>query len=162
MALNVQSTCTSQVSNVMRLGDAKLSSAGAAGGAGGVLPLAVKPMFQSSQLWRTKSRVPMKCYKLTPNSCAVQEAALAAGARSDVNTEVAVLSSQVGEEIATMSGSILNVVDSVVEDGAAAMGVRRGGGKANSSRTSRRRVLVMCLTLGVVRPCATNVASSLP
>lgn len=163
MALNAQSTCTSQVSNVMRVGDAKLSSsAGATGGAGGILPLAVKPKFQSSQLRRTKSRKPVKSGKLTPSATAVQEAAPAAAARSDVNSEVAVLSSQIGEEIATTSGNILDAVDSVMEDGTAAMGIRRGGGKANSSRTSRRRALVMCLALGVVRPCATNVASSLP
>lgn len=81
----------------------------------------------------------MKSGKLTPSSSAsaVQEAA---PPRNDVNSDVALLSSQVGEEIAVAtSDNILDAVDAVDSDGAAAMGVRREGGKANSSRTSRRR-----------------------
>ena len=68
-----------------------------------------------------------------------------------------VLAFQVGEEIATTSEEILDAVDSVIEDGPAGMRRRKSSaGKANS-RLSRRRALVLCLALGMVRPCVTDM-----
>lgn len=66
---------------------------------------------------------------------------------------------KVGEDIATTSGEILDAVDSVIEEGTTSRGRRRTSGKMNS-RMSRRRALVMCLALGMVRPCASTGESS--
>lgn len=149
MALSASSSCT-QVVTSMSVLEPKVSVSEGKAQAGGVLPLPVKPTFQSSALRRTKSRKPVKTTKV---SASVREA-------DAIDQSVGSVLSKVGDEIATTSGEILDAVDAVVEEGPAAMRVRKCAGKANS-RTSRRRALVMCLALGMVRPCASNVASNL-
>lgn len=84
------------------------------------------------------------------SSVALKELAVKEAAEED---SVAQLVSQVSEDFA-------DAVESVVEDPASAMRVRRSSGKS-ATRTSRRRALVMCLALGMVRPCASNVAGGL-
>lgn len=154
MALNARSTCA-QVSNML-MADSKLSSSTRSANTSSVLPLPVKPSLQSSQLRRTKSRKPVKSTRSTRVSASLQGAS-----PTDVTTEsISRAVNKVGEEIATTSNEILDVVDSVIEEGAATMKVRKSSGKM-ASRTSRRRALVMCLALGMVRPCASNVANSM-
>jgi hypothetical protein len=144
MALSASQSCTKVVTTGMAVPEPRVSAT--EGKTGGVLPLPVKPKFQSSALRRTKSRKPVKTTKV---SAAVQEAAVVELSAESV--------SQVGDEVATTSGETL---DAVVEEGPAAMRVRKSSGKANS-RTSRRRALVMCLALGMVRPCASNITGNL-
>ncbi|KAG0625158.1 hypothetical protein M758_2G032100 [Ceratodon purpureus] len=155
MALSASSSCTQTVRN-LAVTEASVSR-GHEGKShvGGVLPLPVKPKFQSSALQRTKSRKPVKVTKVTASA---QDAAGAI----DQSTESVITQavSKVGDEIATKSEEILDAVDAVIEEGPAAMRVRKSGGKTNS-RTSRRRALVMCLALGMVRPCASNVADNM-
>lgn len=63
--------------------------------------------------------------------------------------------------VSQVSEDFGDAVESVVEDpSATTMRVRRSSGKS-ATRTSRRRALVMCLALGVVRPCAGNVAGGM-
>jgi len=155
MALSATSSCTQTVTG-MAVPDPKASASQGKAQAGGVLPLPVKPRFQRSALRRTKSRKPVKTTKV---SASVQEAgSVVADQTADSVISQAVI--KVGDEIATTSGEILDAVDAVIEEGPAAMRVRKSAGKSNS-RTSRRRALVMCLALGMVRPCASNVASDL-
>lgn len=142
MALSASQSCTKVVTTGMAVPEPRVSAT--EGKTGGVLPLPVKPKFQSSALRRTKSRKPVKTTKVS----AVAQEAVELSAESV---------SQVGDEVATTSGETL---DAVVEEGLAAMRVRKSSGKANS-RTSRRRALVMCLALGMVRPCASNITGDL-
>lgn len=148
MALSASSRCATTVTS--KLLGASEGGVASTEGKGGVLPLPlhVKPKFQSSALQRTKSRRAMKKVGATT-------------AQDAVGSAESVIS-QVGDEISTTSGEILDAVDAVIEEGSAAAGmrVRKSAGKANS-RTSRRRALVMCLALGMVRPCASNVAGNL-
>lgn len=141
MALSASQSCTKAVVTGMAVSEPRVSAT--EGKTEGVLPLPAKPKFQSSALRRTKSRKPVKTTKLS--AAVVQEAELSAESVS-----------QVGNEVATTSGEVLNAV---VEEGPAAMRVRKSSSKANS-RTSRRRALVMCLALGMVRPCASNIAQT--
>ena len=67
------------------------------------------------------------------------------------------LVSQVSEDFEEV---VESVVESVVEDPASTMRVRKSSGKS-ATRTSRRRALVMCLALGMVRPCASNVTGGM-
>jgi hypothetical protein len=147
MALSVSSSTAKTVMAVSE--PAKLLSTSAQNTqAGGVLPLPVKPKFERSAIQRTKSRKPVKGTKIS------------ATAATQTSDETVV------DEIATTSGGILDsTVESPVEivtgDAAVPAGPMRvrKTGKANS-RTNRRRALVMCLALGMVRPCASNADSS--
>jgi len=106
----------------------------------GLVPLPAKPAFEGSGLRRTKSRKPVKASTTHSNEVHSLESAI----------------TKVGEDIATTSGDILDAVDSVIEEGTTSRGRRsRTAGKMNS-RLSRRRALVMCLALGMVRPCAST------
>jgi len=110
---------------------------------GGALPLPVKPAFERSAIQRTKSRKPVKGTKIS------------ATAATQISDETVV------DEIATTSVEVLDAaVESVIGDAAIPAGPMRvrKAGKSNS-RTNRRRALVMCLALGMVRPCASNVDS---
>jgi len=143
MALSVSSSSTK---TVMALSEpAKvLSTSEKSSKVGGVLPLPVKPAFERSAIQRTKSRKPVKGTKISVTA-----------ASAPVSDET------VADEIATTSGEALDAaVESVIGDAGAPAGSMRvrKAGKA-SSRTNRRRALVMCLALGMVRPCASNVDS---
>lgn len=106
----------------------------------GLVPLPAKPAFEGSGLRRTKSRKPVKASSTQSNEVHSLESAI----------------TKVGEDLATTSGEILDAVDSAIEEGTSSRGRRsRASGKMNS-RMSRRRALVMCLALGMVRPCAST------
>ncbi|KAG0588911.1 hypothetical protein M758_2G231600 [Ceratodon purpureus] len=150
MAMSASASCTQTVSKlVSSTADQKVSTSGHPQG---VIPLPAKPSFEGAGLRRKKSVKPVKSTKVNAGA---REASVDQSLESAVSQAV----SKVGEEIAATSGEILDAVDSVIEDGPAGM-QRRRNGKVNS-RTSRRRALVMCLALGMVRPCASNVASNL-
>jgi len=139
MALSVSSSAAKTVMAVSE--PAKVSSTSTQ--AGGVLPLPVKPTFERSSIQRTKSRKPVKGTKIS------------ATVATQIPDETVV------DEIATTSGEVLDAaVESVIGDAAVPAGSMRvrKTGKA-SSRTNRRRALVMCLALGMVRPCASNMDS---
>lgn len=151
MALSASSSCTKTVVAVTEVPKVTTSNKGNAPSsqAGGVLPLPVKPRFQSSALQRTKSRKPVK--KGTAVIATLQEATV---------TTTPVVEESVGVS-ATPAVEALEDAAEVLEADVApgAMRVRKSAGKANS-RTSRRRALVMCLALGMVRPCASNTESN--
>lgn len=84
------------------------------------------------------------------STIALKELAVQQGAEHESVTK---LVSQVSEDFEES-------VESVIEDPASSMRVRRSSGKS-ATRTSRRRALVMCLALGMVRPCASNVAGGM-
>lgn len=142
MALSVSSSSTKTVMAVSEPAKV-LSTSAQKSQVGGVLPLPVKPAFERSAIQRTKSRKPVKGTKIS------------ATAATQISDETVV------DEIATTSGEVLDAaVESVIGDAAAPAGSMRvrKAGKANT-RTNRRRALVMCLALGMVRPCASNVDS---
>lgn len=153
MALRASSSCTQTVTN--RLTSTSTKTVGhPSSHPHGLVPLPAQPKFEGSGLRRTKSRKPVKSNSTKALNASARDSAVSGELHS---LESAV--TQTFEEIATTSGEILDAVDSVIEDGPAA-GMRRRSGKVNS-RTSRRRALVMCLALGMVRPCAGNVAGNL-
>jgi hypothetical protein len=131
MALSASSSCRSLLSSTPD--QPKVSTSGPHDPQG-VTPLPAKPT-RGSGLRRKKS--------LKPVNAGARDAAAAPAKRS------------LSEEIATASEEILDAMDAVMEKPA---GRRTSGSKANSSRTSRRRALVMCLALGMVRPCVSDVA----
>lgn len=156
MALRASSSCTQAVTN--RLTSTTKTVDHPSSHPHGLVPLPAQPKFEGSGLRRTKSRKPVKSNSTKALNASARDSAVSGELHS---LESAV--TQTFEEIATTSGEILDAVDSVIEEGpAAAMGRRRSTtGRTNSSRTSRRRALVMCLALGMVRPCASNMASNL-
>lgn len=142
MALSASSSCTQTVTSLLTPGtDPK----GSTSHPQGVIPLPAKPVFEGSGLRRKKSLKPVKSTKVNAG---------AASAEQSLESAVSEAVSKVGEEIAATSGEILDAVDAVIEDRAQSRKSRAG--KLNS-RTSRRRALVMCLALGMVRPCASNL-----
>lgn len=151
MALTASSSCTPAVSSLLA-SDGSVSSPKAP--SGGVVPLPAKPKFQSAGLKRTKSRKPVKNTKARAG---VQDAVPTV--EQSLESTVTQAVNKVSEEIATTSSEILDAVDSVIEDGPVAMRVRKNAGKVNS-RISRRRALVTCLALGMVRPCVSNIESN--
>ncbi len=153
MALSASSSCTQPMASIA-VPEPKVSRSEEK--AEGVLPLPVKPKFQSSTLRRTKSRKPVK----TTKAGASVRGAGAVVADQSAESVISQAVTKVGDEIATTSVEILDAVDTVIEEGPAAMRVRKSVGMTNS-RTSRRRALVMCLALGMVRPCASDVASNM-
>jgi hypothetical protein len=117
------------------------SNGGKAGGGLLPLPLPAKPAFQSSALQRTKSRKPVRKVAAAVQQEAPAVAAAAVEEKKEEERE--------GESVAPETDA----------SSAGSMRVRKSAGKANS-RTSRRRALVMCLALGMVRPCASTVENS--
>lgn len=139
MALSVSSSSAKTVMAVSE--PAKVLSTSTK--AGDVLPLPVKPTFERSAIQRTKSRKPVKGTKIS------------ATVATPISDETVL------DEVATASGEALDAaVESVIGDAAVPAGSMRvrKTGKANT-RMNRRRALVMCLALGMVRPCASNVDS---
>lgn len=152
MALSASSSCTHTVTNLLTsTTDAKVPSTGHPHG---LVPLPAKPAFEGSGLQRKKSLRPVK-------SSAVNARAREASGEQSLEDAMSQVVSKVSEEIATTSEEILDVVDSVIEKGSAGMRRPKSSSGKTNSRTSRRRALVMCLALGMVRPCASNVASNL-
>jgi len=141
MALSASSSITHTASHKLTSSDScRKSSLLFPSNPQGLVPLPAKPSFEGSGLRRTKSRKPVKASSTHSNEVHSLENAI----------------TKVGEDIATTSGEILDAVDSVIEEGTTSRGRRsRTTGKMNS-RTSRRRALVMCLALGMVRPCAST------
>jgi len=86
----------------------------------------------------------------TPKASSVALKGLAVQEGPEEDSSVEKLVSQVSEDFG-------EAVESVIEDPASTMRVRRSSGKS-ATRTSRRRALVMCLALGMVRPLSSNVA----
>lgn len=82
-------------------------------------------------------------------SVALKELAVPEERRSAEDDE---LVSQVSEDYA----EVVDGVDAAPEDPASTIRVRRSSGKPGT-RTSRRRALVMCLALGMVRPSVGNI-----
>jgi hypothetical protein len=112
----------------------------------GLVPLPAKPgKFESSGLRRTKSR----------NAVKASVKANASTREASVND----LQQSLENAVTQTTGETLHAVDAVMDE-AGAPGARRAAGKANS-RTSRRRALVLCLALGMVRPCASSLHGSL-
>jgi len=138
MALSASSSVTHTASYKLTSSDSARKSS--LSNPQGLVPLPAKPSFEGSGLRRTKSRKPVKASSTQLNEVNSLESAI----------------TKVGEDIATTSGEILDAVDSVIEEGTPSRGRRsKTAGKMNS-RMSRRRALVMCLALGMVRPCAST------
>lgn len=143
MALSASSSCAKPV---MAISEPSKVATRSSEAVGGVVPLPVKPTFERSSIQRTKSR---KAVKGTTKVSAV------AAPRSE---DVAVDTSLSVDELSTVAGEVVESVES--EEQAGAIKVRKTGGSKSNSKTSRRRALVMCLALGMVRPCASNVEGS--
>jgi len=142
MALSASSSVAHTASHKLTSSDSsRKSSLSSLSNPQGLVPLPARPSFEGSGLRRTKSRKPIKASSTHPNEVHSLESAI----------------TKVGEDIATTSGEILDAVDAVIEEGTPSRSGRRSRttGKMNS-RMSRRRALVMCLALGMVRPCAST------
>nr|PNR59985.1 hypothetical protein PHYPA_002777 [Physcomitrium patens] len=157
MALSQSSTC-SQVSGLVVHADLARPQSPKTQAPMSAVPVKADTAFQGTAL-RSVGR---QTRSMAAPNVALKD--LVASRDAEVGSSVSKLVSEGSEDldsIATTSSDLSEVVDVVEEDaGGANIRVRKASGKAGT-RTSRRRALVMCLALGMVRPISGNATGGL-
>lgn len=132
MALSQSSTCT-QVSTLVH---AELA----------------RPKSPKSQATPTKADVGSTVLRSAAGAKTRSMAAAVAAPAPPQASALALKSLPLEDEEAADDELVRQISDSFEDPSAAGMRVRRASGKNRVTRTSRRRALVMCLALGMVRP----------